>query len=199
MVNILLIDHYDSFTETIKSYFEVLKAEVTLVRFDDERLKRLETFSPTHIVLSPGPGAPHQVKPTIELIEAYHQHYPMLGICLGHQCMIDAFGGKVMQAKHVVHGKCSAIAHKQKGLFDGLNSPFTAARYHSLIGDMQSLPECLIPTAWTEDQGEQVLMGVQHRTLPIYGIQFHPEAILSHFGANLFSSFIQTNVYTNIK
>jgi len=191
MPKLLLIDHYDSFTETIKSYFEVLGAEVTLVRFDDQRLKQLEVFSPTHIVLSPGPGAPSQAQPTIKLIKAYHQHYPMLGICLGHQCMIEAFGGTVNQAKHAMHGKCSSIQHSQQGIFHEIKTPFIAARYHSLIGSLQNLPSTLIATAWTKDQGETVLMGVQHRDLPIYGIQFHPEAILSHFGPDIFSNFIQ--------
>jgi anthranilate synthase/aminodeoxychorismate synthase-like glutamine amidotransferase len=188
---VLLIDHYDSFTQLIKSYFEVLGARVLVVQFDALASFNIEAFMPTHVVLSPGPGHPSDAPQTQAFILAHYQKYPMLGVCLGHQCLIEAFGGDVVQAAEICHGKVFKLHHTGQGLFRGIEAPFLVTRYHSLVASKTTLPEVLAVTAWTHDAlGHSVIMGVQHRKQALFGVQYHPEAILTAHGSLIFERFL---------
>lgn len=189
--HVLLIDHHDSFTQLIKSYFEQLGARVTVVQHTDKGLNHLEAFEPTRLVLSPGPGSPRAVSTTQDLIRKYYTQYPMLGICLGHQCMVEAFGGRVIEAQEIHHGKQSVIHHKNEGLFAGLPSTFLATRYHSLTAEEDTLPKHWKITAWTHDKaGVRVIMGIAHQNYPLFGVQYHPEAILTEQGMQVLHNFL---------
>ncbi|MDF1827533.1 MAG: aminodeoxychorismate/anthranilate synthase component II [Legionellaceae bacterium] len=189
--HVLLIDHHDSFTYLIKSYFEQLGASVTVVQYTDTALDDLDAWNPTRLVLSPGPGSPREVYTTQQLILKHYKHYPMLGICLGHQCMIEAFGGRIIQAGEIHHGKQSVIEHDGQGLFLDLPRSFLATRYHSLVMDEHALPHDWKMTAWAYDKaGCRVVMGVAHCHYPLFGVQYHPEAILTEHGMQVLRNFL---------
>jgi anthranilate synthase component 2 len=184
---LLMIDNYDSFTYNLVQYLGELGAEVKVVRNDEVGIDEVARMRPERIVISPGPCSPNEAGISLGIIERLGAKLPILGVCLGHQAIGQAYGGKVVHAKTLMHGKTSLIHHAGQGVFAGLPSPFTATRYHSLAVERDSLPECLEVTAWTED-GE--IMGLRHRTLPVEGVQFHPEAILTEHGHALLGNFL---------
>ncbi|MDT8363119.1 MAG: aminodeoxychorismate/anthranilate synthase component II [Nitrosomonas sp.] len=186
---LLMIDNYDSFTYNLVQYFGELGEEVTVARNDEITLDEILQLAPARIVISPGPCTPNEAGISLQLINRSGGSIPLLGVCLGHQSIGQAFGGCIVRAKQVMHGKVSPIFHGDTGIFYGLPSPFMATRYHSLIIDRNSLPDCLEITAWTE-AGE--IMGVRHRSLAIEGVQFHPESILSEHGHQLLKNFLQS-------
>lgn len=192
-MKLVLIDNYDSFTYTIKHYLEVLQVEVEVIKHLDCRLLTLEKLKPHAIILSPGPGNPNQAGFTLSIIQQYYQYFPFLGICLGHQCLVQAFGGTIIPASQVMHGKISDIFHTAQGLLTCLPTPFKATRYHSLIAALDSMPEALSITAWTYDKnGKKVVMACQHTSYPLFGIQYHPEAILTEHGLAVFKNFLSS-------
>jgi anthranilate synthase component 2 len=182
-----MIDNYDSFTYNLVQYLGELGEDVVVRRNDETTLEEVERLQPERVVVSPGPCTPNEAGISVPLIEHFAGRIPMLGVCLGHQSIGQAFGGRIVHAKQVMHGKVSSISHNGQGVFQGLPNPFQATRYHSLVIDRDSLPECLEITAWTDD-GE--IMGVRHRTLPIEGVQFHPESILTEHGHDLLRNFV---------
>ena len=184
---LLMLDNYDSFTYNIVQYFGELGEDVHTYRNDEITLEQIEALKPDRIVISPGPKAPAQAGISVDVLKHFAGKLPLLGVCLGHQAIGEAFGGKVIRAREVMHGKTSAIAHTGVGVFKGLPSPFTVIRYHSLAIERASLPSCLEVTAWTDD-GE--IMGVRHKQFDIEGVQFHPESILSEHGHALFKNFL---------
>ncbi|HEX8874796.1 MAG TPA: aminodeoxychorismate/anthranilate synthase component II [Nitrosospira sp.] len=184
---LLMIDNYDSFTYNLVQYFSELGEEVTVFRNDEIEVDEIKRIKPARIVISPGPCTPSQAGISIPLIERCHGTIPILGVCLGHQSIGQAFGGRIVHAGQVMHGKTSPIFHDNTGLFRGLPNPFHATRYHSLVIERGSLPDCLEITAWTEE-GE--IMGVRHKTLAIEGVQFHPESILTEHGHKLLANFL---------
>jgi anthranilate synthase component 2 len=184
---LLMIDNYDSFTYNIVQYFGELGEEVRTVRNDEITLNDINTLRPDRICISPGPKSPVDAGVSVDVLKQFGGKLPILGVCLGHQAIAEAFGGKVVRAKEVMHGKTSLIAHTGEGVFKGLPSPFTVIRYHSLAIERASLPDCLEVTAWTDD-GE--IMGVRHKEFDIEGVQFHPESILSEHGHALFKNFL---------
>ncbi|AKH69205.1 glutamine amidotransferase of anthranilate synthase or aminodeoxychorismate synthase [Spongiibacter sp. IMCC21906] len=190
---LLMIDNYDSFTYNVVQYLTELGAEVVVRHSDQINVEEIRTLAPTHIVVSPGPRTPDQAGVSIAAISAFAAKVPVLGVCLGHQCIGQAFGGRVVRAKQVMHGKTSAIYHRGQGVFTGLNMPFTATRYHSLVVDKASLPDCLELTAWTQNAAGEVdeIMGLRHKTLNVEGVQFHPESILSEQGHELLKNFLE--------
>jgi anthranilate synthase component 2 len=189
---LLMIDNYDSFTYNIVQYLGELGAQVQVYRNDAITLEQIEALQPQHIVISPGPCTPNEAGISVPVIKHFAGRIPLLGICLGHQGIGQAFGGDVIRARKVMHGKLSPIHHADKGVFHGLSNPFTATRYHSLVIDRKTLPECLEITAWTvDDEGNMdEIMGVRHRTLAVEGVQFHPESILSEHGHQLLKNFL---------
>ena len=184
---LLMIDNYDSFTYNIVQYLGELGEDVRTVRNDEITLAEIERMAPERICISPGPKAPQDAGISLDILREFKGKLPILGVCLGHQAIGEAFGGKVIRAKQVMHGKTSLIAHTGEGVFKDLPSPFTVIRYHSLAIERASLPDCLEVTAWTDD-GE--IMGVRHREYDIEGVQFHPESILSEHGHALFKNFL---------
>ncbi len=188
---LLMIDNYDSFTYNLVQYFGELGAEVRVVRNDEASVAELVAMQAARIVISPGPCTPNEAGISVEAIRTFAGRIPLLGVCLGHQAIGAAFGGKVVHARTLMHGKTSPIEHSGTGVFAGLPSPFTATRYHSLAIERASLPDCLEITAWTAD-GE--IMGVRHRTQAIEGVQFHPESILSEHGRKLLQNFLNIEV-----
>lgn len=184
---LLMIDNYDSFTYNIVQYLQELGAEVEVYRNDKITLAEIEKKAPRQLVISPGPCSPLEAGISVVAIQHFAGQIPILGVCLGHQSIGQAFGGKVVRAASMMHGKTSPIHHDGKGLFSGLSNPFAATRYHSLIVERASLPDCLQVTAWT---AEEEIMGMAHRTLPIWGVQFHPESILTVEGKNLLHNFL---------
>ena len=184
---ILMIDNYDSFTYNLVQYFGELGAEVKVFRNDAISLDEVQRLGPAQIVLSPGPGTPNDAGITLGLIERFAGEIPILGVCLGHQAIGQAFGGRVVKAKRVMHGKVSTIRHDGSGVFSGIPEGFAATRYHSLAVERASLPEWLAVTAQSED-GE--IMGLRHRTLPVEGVQFHPEALLTEHGHAMLRNFL---------
>lgn len=190
---ILLIDNYDSFTYNVYQYLGELGAEVSVVRNDEITVTQIERLAPEKIVVSPGPCTPNEAGISLAVIERFAGEIPLLGICLGHQAIGQAFGGEVRRARTVMHGKTSPIHHEGKGIFQGLPQPMTATRYHSLIVGWDSLPDCLEVTAWTETpEGQRdEIMGLRHRTLPVEGVQFHPESIFSPEGKILLGNFLE--------
>ena len=185
---LLMIDNYDSFTYNLVQYFGELGQEVRVFRNDEIDLAQIAALKPDHIVVSPGPCTPNEAGVSVPLIKEFAGKVPILGVCLGHQSIGQAFGGKIVHAKQLMHGKTSQIHHKDMGVFKGLPSPFTATRYHSLVIERESLPDCLEITAWTDD-GE--IMGVRHKTLLVEGVQFHPESILTEYGHEMLANFLK--------
>ena len=193
---LLMIDNYDSFTYNVVQYFGELGADVKVFRNDEITIEEIEALNPNHLVISPGPCTPNEAGVSVDAIKHFAGKLPILGVCLGHQSIGQAFGGKIVRAGHVMHGKTSDVYHEDQGVFKGLANPFTATRYHSLVIEKASLPECLEITAWTqnEDGSIEEIMGVQHKTLPIQGVQFHPESILTQHGHDLFANFLKMKV-----
>jgi anthranilate synthase/aminodeoxychorismate synthase-like glutamine amidotransferase len=185
---IFMLDNYDSFTYNLVQYLGELGAEVTVRRNDEITVDKVESLRPSHVVISPGPCTPNDAGITLALIERLAGKVPLLGVCLGHQAIGQAFGGKVVRARHVMHGKTSQVRHDGQGVFRGIGENFVATRYHSLVVERASLPDCLEATAHSED-GE--IMGLRHRTLPVEGVQFHPEALLTQHGHKMLQNFIE--------
>jgi anthranilate synthase component 2 len=185
---LLMIDNYDSFTFNLVQYFGELGAEVKVFRNDELTVQRIEALSPSHVVISPGPCTPNEAGVTLAAIEQLAGRVPILGVCLGHQAIGQAFGGKVVRAKQVMHGKVSRISHDGKGVFTTVENDFVATRYHSLVVERESLPECLEVSAQSED-GE--IMGLRHRRLAVEGVQFHPEALLTEHGHKMLENFMK--------
>ena len=184
---LLMIDNYDSFTYNLVQYFGELGEEVRVQRNDQISIADIEAMRPDRLVISPGPCTPSEAGISVPVIEAFAGRIPLLGVCLGHQSIGQAFGGKIVHAKQLMHGKTSPIHHGDLGVFHGLPNPFIATRYHSLVIERVSLPDCLEITAWTDD-GE--IMGVRHKTLTVEGVQFHPESILTEHGHALLKNFL---------
>ncbi len=185
---LLMIDNYDSFTYNLVQYFATLGEEVAVRRNDEITVEQIETMSPQHIVISPGPCTPNEAGISVPAIKRFAGKIPILGVCLGHQSIGQAFGGRIIHARQLMHGKTSSIFHNNTSVFRGLPSPFTATRYHSLVIERDSLPDCLEITAWTDD-GE--IMGVRHKMLEVHGVQFHPESILTEYGHDLLANFLR--------
>ena len=190
---ILMIDNYDSFTYNVVQYLAELQADVQVFRNDEITVGEIEQLAPEKIVISPGPCTPNEAGISIACIEAFAGKIPILGICLGHQSIGQAFGGNIIRAKRVMHGKTSMIHHDNTGVFKGLSNPFEATRYHSLVIEQQSLPDCLEINAWTqaEDGSLDEIMGVRHCSLAVEGVQFHPESILTEHGHDMLNNFIK--------
>jgi anthranilate synthase/aminodeoxychorismate synthase-like glutamine amidotransferase len=184
---LLVIDNYDSFTYNLVQYLGEMGQEVRVVRNDEIAAAEIAALAPSHIVISPGPCTPNEAGISLEVIKRYAGKIPILGVCLGHQAIGQAFGGKVVRAARVMHGKTSPISHDGKGLFTGLPNPFEATRYHSLLIERASVPDCLDVTAETT---EKEIMAVRHKTLPVEGVQFHPESFLTTSGKDLLRNFI---------
>lgn len=187
---LLMIDNYDSFTYNLVQYFGELGEDVRVHRNDQITLDEIARLGPGRIVISPGPCTPNEAGVSVPAIKRFAGKIPILGVCLGHQSIGQAFGGRIVHAQQLMHGKTSPIAHHDIGVFRGIPNPFTATRYHSLAIERKSLPDCLEVTAWTED-GE--IMGVRHKTLAIEGVQFHPESILTEHGHKLLRNFIEVS------
>lgn len=189
---LLLIDNYDSFTWNLYQYFCELNAEVLVRRNDEISLAEMQALPLTHLVISPGPCTPDESGISLDAIHAFAGRLPVLGVCLGHQALAQVFGAHVIRARQVMHGKTSAIAHQQRGVFAGLAQPLTVTRYHSLIVEKETLPDCLEITAWSLRDGQpDEIMGLRHKTLDVEGVQFHPESILSQQGHQLLANFLQ--------
>lgn len=190
---LLMIDNYDSFTYNIVQYFGELGAEVKVVRNDEISCEDILALSPEQIVISPGPCTPNEAGISLDVISEFAGKIPLLGVCLGHQSIGQAFGGHVIRAREVMHGKTSMIFHNDKGVFGGIESPYEATRYHSLVVDKNTLPDCFEVTAWTQhpDGSIDEVMGLRHKTLMVEGVQFHPESILTRYGHKLLSNFLK--------
>lgn len=191
---ILMIDNYDSFTYNVVQYLAELKADVKVFRNDEITIAEIEKLAPEKIVISPGPCTPNEAGVSVECIETFAGRIPILGICLGHQSIGQAFGGKIIRAKQVMHGKTSMIYHDNTGVFKDLSNPFEATRYHSLVIGQSSLPDSLQVNAWTqnEDGSMDEIMGVRHQQHAIEGVQFHPESILTQHGHDLLNNFLES-------
>jgi anthranilate synthase component 2 len=189
---LLMIDNYDSFTFNLVQYFGELGEEVRVIRNDEMTLGAVRALAPSAIVISPGPGTPDDAGISLQVLEKLAGEVPVFGVCLGHQSIGQAFGGKVVRARQIMHGKTSMIHHDGKGVFLGLPDPFEATRYHSLVVEQASLPDCLEVSAWTRnaDGSRDEIMGLRHRSLPIEGVQFHPESILTQHGHDLLRNFL---------
>lgn len=190
---LLMIDNYDSFTYNVVQYLGELGADVHVVRNDELTVAEIEALKPERIVISPGPCTPNEAGVSLEVIRHFGGKLPILGVCLGHQSIGQAFGGDVVRARQVMHGKTSPVFHSDSGVFEGLKNPLTVTRYHSLAVKRETLPECLEITAWTQhaDGSIDEIMGLRHKTLNIEGVQFHPESILSEQGHELFANFLK--------
>ena len=190
---LLMIDNYDSFTYNVVQYLSELGADVQVYRNDKITVDEIKKLSPARIVISPGPCTPNEAGVSIETIKAFAGKLPLLGICLGHQSIGQAFGGKIVHANKIMHGKTSMIYHSDEGVFKGLASPYEATRYHSLVIEKASLPDCLEVTAWTKNESGEIdeIMGVRHKEYAIEGVQFHPESILTQHGHDLLKNFLQ--------
>ncbi|KAA1195052.1 aminodeoxychorismate synthase component II [Photorhabdus heterorhabditis] len=189
---LLIIDNYDSFTYNLYQYFCELGIDVLVKRNDELLLEDIERLAPTHLVISPGPCTPNEAGISLTAISHFAGQLPILGVCLGHQAIGQAFGASVVKAREVMHGKTSAIHHNQQGVFKGLNRPLTVTRYHSLVIAAETLPASFEVTAWSQHDGNvDEIMGIRHRTLPLEGVQFHPESILSEQGHQLLRNFLR--------
>ena len=190
---LLMIDNYDSFTYNIVQYLGELGADVHVYRNDQITVEEMIALNPERIVISPGPCTPNEAGVSIEAIQYFAGKVPLLGICLGHQSIGQAFGGEIIHANEIMHGKTSLIYHNNKGVFAGLSNPYVATRYHSLVINKNKMPDCLEITAWTQKENGEMdeIMGVQHKTLTIEGVQFHPESILSEHGHDLLKNFLE--------
>ncbi|MED5387558.1 MAG: aminodeoxychorismate/anthranilate synthase component II [Pseudomonadota bacterium] len=191
-MRVLMIDNYDSFTYNLVQYLQELGAEVLVHRNDQISIEDIEALNPDRLMISPGPCTPNEAGISIAAIQHFAGKLPILGVCLGHQSIGQAFGGQVVRARQVMHGKTSPIYHSGVGIFRNLPSPYTATRYHSLVVEKETLPDCLEMTAWTchEDGSVDEIMGMRHKTLPIEGVQYHPESILSEHGHALLENFL---------
>ncbi|MFM2480984.1 anthranilate synthase component II [Celerinatantimonas sp. YJH-8] len=192
---LLIIDNYDSFTYNLYQYFSQLGEIVEVHRHDAISLEEIEQRAPNYLVISPGPKAPKQAGISMAVIDHFAGRIPILGVCLGHQCIAEYFGGHIIHAPQVMHGKTSLVSHHQQGVFAHLPDPLEVTRYHSLMVDPLSVPDCLEVTAWCHDEleAQPLIMGLKHRTLPIEGVQFHPESILTESGLMLLDNFLKTN------
>ena len=192
---LLMIDNYDSFTYNLVQYFGELGQKVNVYRNDEITVDEIENLKPKHVVISPGPCTPNEAGISLELIEKLAGKIPILGVCLGFQAIAQAFGGNIIGAQRIMHGKVSPIHHTGKGVFKGLKNPLNATRYHSLVAEQSTLPECLEVTAWTNNDSGSIeeIMGVRHKTLAIEGVQFHPESILTEHGHQMLNTFVQDN------
>jgi len=188
---ILMIDNYDSFTYNLVQYLGELGAEVETVRNDAISVGDIADMAPEGIVISPGPGTPDDAGISLQLISELGARIPILGVCLGHQCIGQAYGGQVVRARRIMHGKTSMIEHNEQGVFSGLENPFEATRYHSLVVENETFPDCLEVTASTEFEGEREIMGLRHREFPLAGVQFHPESILTRAGHDILRNFLK--------
>ena len=191
-MKIVMVDNYDSFTYNLVQYLGELGADVIVVRNDQVSVADIAALNPDKIVISPGPCTPKEAGVSVETILHFAGKIPLLGVCLGHQSIGYAFGGNVIHAKQIMHGKTSLVYHADSGVFKGLNNPFIATRYHSLVIEQSSLPDCLEVTAWTQNEHGEIdeIMGVRHKTLDIEGVQFHPESILTEHGHDLLRNFL---------
>lgn len=189
---LLMIDNYDSFTYNLVQYFGELGADVLVHRNDKITIAEIENLNPDHIVISPGPCTPNEAGISLEVIKHFAGKKPILGVCLGHQSIGQAFGGDIVHANKVMHGKTSNIYHNNISVFNNLDNPFEATRYHSLVIDKNTIPDCFDVTAWTQNEDGSIdeIMGIQHKTLPIEGVQFHPESILTEQGHALLKNFL---------
>ena len=194
---LLMIDNYDSFTYNLVQYFGELGQEVKTVRNDEISIEDIEEISPEFVVISPGPCTPNEAGISLDVIKYFTGKIPILGVCLGFQSLVQAFGGNIIGAKEIMHGKVSEVFHKDIGVFKNLKSPLNATRYHSLVAEQSSLPECFEITSWTEDNNNQLdeIMGVRHKEYALEGVQFHPESILTEHGHEMLDNFI--NEYGN--
>jgi anthranilate synthase component 2 len=190
---LLMIDNYDSFTYNVVQYLGELGADVRVYRNDEITIEEIEALNPTQLVVSPGPCTPNEAGISVAAIKHFAGKLPILGICLGHQSIGQAFGGDIVRAKQVMHGKLSPVYHEGKGVFAGLNNPVEVTRYHSLVIDQKTIPDCLEITSWTQDQDGNIdeIMGVRHKELDIEGVQFHPESILTEQGHELLANFLK--------
>jgi anthranilate synthase component 2 len=192
-IKVVMVDNYDSFTYNLVQYFGELGADVTVVRNDQVTVADIEKLAPDKLVISPGPCTPKEAGISVEAILKLAGKHPILGVCLGHQSIGYAFGGNIIHAKSIMHGKTSLVYHHNVGVFKGLNNPFTATRYHSLVIEQSTLPDCLEITAWTQDEAGNLdeIMGVRHKQLDIEGVQFHPESILTEHGHDMLRNFLE--------
>ncbi|MDH4560899.1 aminodeoxychorismate/anthranilate synthase component II [Pseudomonas sp. BN411] len=190
---LLMIDNYDSFTYNVVQYLGELGADVHVIRNDELSIAEIEALNPERIVVSPGPCTPNEAGVSLEVIRHFAGKLPILGVCLGHQSIGQAFGGDVVRARQAMHGKTSPVFHKDQGVFEGLNHPLTVTRYHSLVVKLETLPEALEVTAWTQhaDGSVDEIMGLRHKTLNVEGVQFHPESILTEQGHELLANFLK--------
>ena len=188
-----MIDNYDSFTYNLVQYFGELGQEVKVYRNDKINLTEIEKLNPKYLVISPGPCTPNEAGISVEAVKYFKDKLPILGVCLGHQCIAQAFGGKIIQANIIMHGKISKMFHNDKGVFKGLKNPLNATRYHSLVADKKSLPNCFDITSWTEDGNANLdeIMGIRHKEYNIEGVQFHPESILTECGHKILENFLR--------
>lgn len=187
---LLVIDNYDSFTYNLVQYLGELGADMQVVRNDKISLEKIERLNPERIVISPGPGRPEGAGISVELIKAFYDKIPILGVCLGHQCLGVAFGGKIIHAKRLMHGKTSRIEHNNKGIFKSISNPFEATRYHSLVIDKKTMPKCFAVTCRTKDRDREI-MGIKHKDYPVWGVQFHPESVLTKSGKDILRNFLE--------
>ncbi|WP_292950889.1 MULTISPECIES: aminodeoxychorismate/anthranilate synthase component II [unclassified Neptuniibacter] len=190
---LLMIDNYDSFTYNVVQYFGELGADVQVYRNDEITLEEMDALNPDHLVISPGPCTPNEAGVSVAAIKHFAGKIPILGICLGHQSIAQAYGGDIVRAKQVMHGKTSPVYHHDNGVFKALENPVEVTRYHSLVIDQNTLPDCLEVTSWTEDENGNIdeIMGVRHKELDIEGVQFHPESILTEQGHELLANFLK--------
>lgn len=188
---ILLIDNYDSFTYNLVQLIEPMNQDVTVFRNDEIDMEGIRSAGPSMLMISPGPGTPDKAGISVESVENFGSRIPVLGVCLGHQAVAAAYGGKIVRAGRIMHGKTSMILHDGKGIFQGIPNPFEAVRYHSLVVERESLPDCLEVSAWTD---REEIMGIRHREYPVEGVQFHPESILTEIGTDLLRNFLFHNL-----
>lgn len=195
-MKVLMIDNYDSFTYNLVQYLGELEAEVEVVRNDQVSVDEILANGASHVMISPGPCTPNEAGVSMAAIEALAGRKPVLGVCLGHQSIGQVFGGRIVHAREIMHGKTSAVFHTGQGVFAGLDSPFIATRYHSLVIERDSMPDCLELTAWTENESGEMdeIMGVRHKQLQVEGVQFHPESILTDNGHALLRNFLQQGI-----
>ncbi|MFC0296578.1 aminodeoxychorismate/anthranilate synthase component II [Geobacillus jurassicus] len=186
---IVMIDNYDSFTYNLVQYLGVLGEELIVKRNDEITVAEIEQLRPDFIMISPGPCTPNEAGVSLEVIDRFAGQIPIFGVCLGHQAIAQAFGGRVVRAPRLMHGKTSSVYHDGETIFRGVPNPFTATRYHSLIVEKETLPDCFVVSAWTE---EDEVMAIRHKTLPVEGVQFHPESIMTSHGMQLLKNFIDT-------
>ena len=192
---LLMIDNYDSFTYNLVQYFGELGQEVVVYRNDEISINEIESLNPNYIVISPGPCTPNEAGISLELIKKFAGKFPILGVCLGFQAIVQSFGGNIIGAQKIMHGKVSPVHHTSKSVFKGLKNPLNATRYHSLVAEKTTLPNCFEVTAWTNTVSGDIeeIMGVRHNSYPIEGVQFHPESILTEHGHQMLNTFLQDN------